>query len=620
LARTWGLVAAAVLGWQQLGSATESPLSFEGVEYAPAGKQLGDQFAPSLAYGQNHGVVVWEDNAMDGNGLGIGARRMNQHLSGVHSAFRVNEVAEGDQRFPSATVLDDGTVVFAWQSGVADKRSVIVRLLGADGVFLTGDLVAGPASRDSRHPKVISLTDGTALVGWAMNESGERLADVHVRRIAKSGEWLSEAIQLNVSVGFNHHHLELSPLAEGKFAAAWVSEIGGEQPSSQVLFRIFDAEGKPVSPERIASEGKVLTSSPSITTTSSNEIIVVWSELSLQNGAVGGAQILGRAYDGYAVPFGSSVQLNTRTEGDKVYPKIASLGEDLLVVWESSRGDGFGKAIMGRVVGVNLVGYGSDMIVNTTRALDQMQPTLVSDGDKRLMVAWVSWTGLNYGMGLMGQRFAPQNQPLSQAPTPHIEGLSSWQIRVTWPELEGMPIGHYEVYLNGSSTPITVAEGFWNSEDLLPGTAHSVRIAYVLADGRRSPLSQVGEGRTWGKDNNGDGLPDDWQALYFGSDSTQWPSPSEDSDGDGVSNRDEFFAGTDPTDVQDVLRARLVPTELGLRVEWNSKPGVLYQLQLSEDLVEWHNLGGVRYAADSTDSVSLDAVPANSYFRVNRLR
>ena len=48
------------------------------------------------------------------------------------------------------------------------------------------------------------------------------------------------------------------------------------------------------------------------------------------------------------------------------------------------------------------------------------------------------------------------------------------------------------------------------------------------------------------KDTDGDGLPDYWEMLYFGS--LTATDGTKDSDGDGMSDYDEYLAGTDPTD------------------------------------------------------------------------
>lgn len=51
------------------------------------------------------------------------------------------------------------------------------------------------------------------------------------------------------------------------------------------------------------------------------------------------------------------------------------------------------------------------------------------------------------------------------------------------------------------------------------------------------------------EDQDGDGLPDYWEYIY--SDDRTGMNPEEDLDGDGFTNREEFEAGTDPTDPTD---------------------------------------------------------------------
>jgi hypothetical protein len=121
-------------------------------------------------------------------------------------------------------------------------------------------------------------------------------------------------------------------------------------------------------------------------------------------------------------------------------------------------------------------------------------------------------------------------------------------------------------------------------------------------------------------DANYDGLPDDWEATYFGGDSSKWPSPQADSDGDGMSNLQEFLAGTDPTNPESVLRTTVVSTPQGWRLNWNTQPGSVYQVQSSTDLAAWANLGGPRFAPGSVDSIPVTEVDSAGYFRVVRMR
>ena len=36
----------------------------------------------------------------------------------------------------------------------------------------------------------------------------------------------------------------------------------------------------------------------------------------------------------------------------------------------------------------------------------------------------------------------------------------------------------------------------------------------------------MASGKTWGYDFNDDGLPDDWETLYWGSNPANWPTPN----------------------------------------------------------------------------------------------
>jgi hypothetical protein len=110
--------------------------------------------------------------------------------------------------------------------------------------------------------------------------------------------------------------------------------------------------------------------------------------------------------------------------------------------------------------------------------------------------------------------------------------------------------------------------------NLAPSSAHTFRLAYVLKDGRRSPLSASVTGRTYGAGPTWGGIPQEWMTQFFGSDLFAWPSPNADTDGDGVSNLNEFLAGTDPTDVNSVLVISRSPRQ-GIYLNWNTQPTLL---------------------------------------------
>lgn len=92
------------------------------------------------------------------------------------------------------------------------------------------------------------------------------------------------------------------------------------------------------------------------------------------------------------------------------------------------------------------------------------------------------------------------------------------------------------------------------------------------------------------EDANGDGLPDWWEEQYF-----EGPTAANaalDSDGDGMTNGQEFIAGTHPLDGASVLSVTSVAAEpAGFKLRFPTVAGVMYRVLRSEDLSSWAAVG-----------------------------
>ena len=68
-----------------------------------------------------------------------------------------------------------------------------------------------------------------------------------------------------------------------------------------------------------------------------------------------------------------------------------------------------------------------------------------------------------------------------------------------------------------------------------------------------------------------------------------------------------------------MLKVLLDHTPQGLFLQWNTQPGLIYQVQSSTDLKHWTNAGDPRWAAGTVDSMYVGGASAN-YYRAVRLR
>lgn len=91
--------------------------------------------------------------------------------------------------------------------------------------------------------------------------------------------------------------------------------------------------------------------------------------------------------------------------------------------------------------------------------------------------------------------------------------------------------------------------------------------------------------RAAGTDTNGDGIPDEWYSTN-GFDPSGPSVADEDTDGDSLSNLEEYWLGTDPRDPASALfMNRINPQADGpMQIRWQSVGGRQYRLEYSDNL------------------------------------
>jgi hypothetical protein len=603
----------------------------QGGEFAPAGSLPGDQTQASLSLNATGGFLTWQDNVTDGSGLGISAIQLNSTFSHPFGAFRVNQQGTNDQENPQVALLHNGGAAFVWQSGKQSFQHIYARFLSSSNTFVTGDVLVNTASNHYQvNPVMAALPNGNVIVAWGSlgQDNADGYQGVYAQILSPTGVKVGTEFLVNQFTPFNQRTPAVAAFPNGNFVVTWVSErersilavdsggnAGAGFNSIDIYARLYNASGAALGNEFLVNTGTNVCANPSVATASDGSFIITWGQKDLVT--------LNNSWDIFARQFSSAgvggvVELvNSQQYGDQYAPKISSVGTEYLVVWTSMGQDGSREGVFGQFLLGNGAHDGGEFRVNTTVLNAQKFQAVASDGAGRFLVAWSSFVGGINSMDLYAQAYINANQqPLPPPGAPMVSALDESSLTVTWPPVTEFNVAYYNLYVDGSTTPIAVTNIMWSNRSYNPSSTHTFQLAYVLTNGIVSPISPTASGTTWGPDLNHDGLPDNWQAMYWGPNSANWP-PGNTVLAPGVTVLKVFLWGANPLNPNTWLKDWMTHTSQGWYLNWNPVAGGIYQVQTSTDLAHWTNLGSPRYAAGNVDSVYM-GLANKGYCRIVR--
>ncbi len=587
-----------------------------GIQYLIAGSMPQDQLHSQLALNSSGGYIVWQDNISDGNGLGLSALQLDSGFSGVLSSFRVNNTTTYDQENPQVALLKNGGAVFAWQGGKFGFQHIYARFLSSSKTWLQNDILVNTFTNNMQiTPAIAVLTNGNVIVTWASANqvSSSSMQDVYGQMLTSTGAKSGSEFLINQFTSYNQRTPAVAALSNGRFVVVWISEQerwtdAQGPPSVDVYGRVYDVNGAAVGGEFLINTGTNICANPSVAAGSDGGFMVAWCEKNMQ--------VYTNGWDVFARPFSSAVvggttaRVNTYTYGDQYAPKIAATGTDYFVIWTSMGQDGSAEGVYGQVLHNDGTAWGSEIQINTTVLNGQIQPAITSDQAGRFLVSWSSFAG-SAGFDLFAQRFAKATPPLPAMNPPFVympfvisNKVYQPEIEVFWPLQTGLSVSNYEVFVDGSSSPMgVVTTNFWimtAANGLAAGSTHSFQVAYTVA-GAQSPLSldtQV----TLYSGSSYYGIPVEWMEEYWGD---SWPPATVPLAPGGPTPLQAFMTGADPLDPSTWLKTTLTHTPQGNYLNWNPQPGLTYQVQYTTNLTTWANLGSPRFAAGNADSIYL---------------
>lgn len=607
-----------------------------GAEFPFSHRGLGDQVHGRVSLGNGGGWLIWQDPVIDGEGLGIAALHLNATLSpDTSQGFRVNQVTAGDQENPQIIALPNGGAFITWQTGAQGFQRVVGRVISPDGTFGSDELsISSGLGEYQIDPRAALLSNGDVVVVWSSFRQQGSSHDIYARRILANGTLGGPEFRVNATQGLSRRSPAVAATANGGFVAAWVSEKvvgvkdnkdsqgriipGTGAPVFEVTLvsRTFDAQDQGITGDQRATDGSAIVAHPVLATLPDQRFVLSWTQRDSTSRS-NNLDIAVRVLDTLGAPVGEAQILNSFRFGDQYQPQLAKVSSGVLAIWSSMGQDGSLEGVYGRWINSDGEVQGDEFRANTTTGGGQILPAVAGTSDGTALIVWSSNLP-QVGVKLFGQRFGTERE-LQALPAPFVAGTSPSSVMVTWPPVSGLDIARYRVSSESGEVLAEVQDTFWVFGRLGPSQTVQAKVSYVLTSGEVSPLSVVGTGKSWGADDNFDGLPDDWQALFWPGVKNP-PRGDEDTDGDGASNLNEWLAGTNPIDPKNSLKVNWKSGEFGLRVEWATQPGFVYQLQSSEDGKTWATVGSPRLAVDRLDGVALNPTGKVAFYRVYRVR
>lgn len=179
----------------------------------------------------------------------IFGRRYDSANNPVGGLFAVNTTSPNEQVNPHITTLDNGGLLFTWDTRVTLGDDTVFqeirgRIYRPDGVPDGNDFVIAPMSAADQHllAAITSLPGGGFVATWQRAANSGTNYEIVGQRFTGSGATSGAEFQVNTQTTNNQFGNDVARLSDGGFVVTWVDPVPNEG-GGRVVARHYDASG-----------------------------------------------------------------------------------------------------------------------------------------------------------------------------------------------------------------------------------------------------------------------------------------------------------------------------------------------------------------------------------------
>ncbi len=381
-------------------------------------------------------------------------------LRPVTSTFVVNTTIPGAQNSPTMASLPGGGFVVTWwdpsqTGGDTSGNAVRGQVFDASGARSGAEfLVNTITTADQRNPDVTGLTGGGFVVTW---DDDSRSADdtspaVRGQVFDATGTKSGSEFLVNTLTTSDQNRPSVSGLPNGGFVVTWrdFSYAGSDNSGSGVRGQLFDASGGKSGSEFQANSTFAGDQyDPSVKILAGGGFVVTWQDNSQSGSDTSGIAIRGQVFDASGAKSGSEFLANSTVASDQINPSVTGLaGGGFVVTWQDnsqSGSDTSGTAVRGQVFNASGAMIGTEFLVNSTTAGNQIEPSVSGLTSGGFVVMWTDfsespgWPAIAVRGQLFdasgntsGTEFLVDPANLSYQATQSVTGLPNDRFAVSW--------------------------------------------------------------------------------------------------------------------------------------------------------------------------------------------